>query len=201
MSTSGYHRYEIVNKNINLLEGKSNQNLKFSLIKPILYNILNDTKDTLTVTDLGASNGLYSFYCALNGAKFVNSIEKGDEKCGGGNSLNILNKNISRNNIQNINVHDVDIINYTEKSDVVIALAIIHHLMDNFKNLNELISFIGNLTKKYLIIEWIGHGHFVEKKNVNLDIFLKELNSNFDSVEKIGQSRYDKLRYVYLCKK
>lgn len=208
MVNSGYQRFEIKDGELILHDGKKSQKLKFNVISPILKELVSGN----TVLDIGASNGLYSFFSALNGAANVVALENGKIHVGGTN-IKLL-KDICKNcDIENVKPVNQCFTKYNDPADVVIALAIMHHLYFDTKaypTFNSLIKHLSHVTNKYLIIEWVdvsvGGPYQTRTNKYTFDEFKSSILTYFSGMKEIGITNpYDDPnrppRVTFLCTK
>ncbi|MEA4813233.1 MAG: hypothetical protein VB108_11800 [Anaerolineaceae bacterium] len=105
-----------------------------------------------TVLDLGGNSGFYSLWALKVGASSacVNDIDE--------EYIKILNAIKMTFKIQNLSTNNQNIQDITIKSDVVIALALIHWIYSctaSHGNLSDAIEHLASLCNYMLIIEWI----------------------------------------------
>jgi len=203
---SGYQRYKIENNIITLLKDKKNQVEKFNIITSILPNLIKDK----TVLDIGASNGVFSFFCALNGATKVVALENENQLIGGTN-IQLLHQICKNCNITNVKPVNMCYSKFTGVKDTVLALAVMHHLYYNiYKDMNKLIKSFSDKCNENLIIEWVdvrkGGPYQNKSKIYTFEEFETCIKKYFSSMEKLGitNSYTDperKPRVTYLCKK
>lgn len=152
------------------------------------YNLLvNDIVKNAICTDYDqtALNKGFLFFSANNALKHRISFVKLD---------------VFRDIIRRTQLRDVHL-----KSDVVLALAITHHLLLSQKlSLTALVDFFAKYANKYLIVEFMPLGLWSEGADVsvpewyNLEWFLKGLSSCF---EVIKTEELAKNRIMVVCKK
>jgi 23S rRNA U2552 (ribose-2'-O)-methylase RlmE/FtsJ len=172
----GYNAFEIENRKLK----NQRQNNKFDMIKPYLNNL-----EEMIVSDLGCANGVYSIYSALQNAKEVNAVDIDKTH------LDIIQKVKNDLSLNNLNIVDQNIDSYTKRSDIVIALAIIHWIYScttvKFGSLDKIIEWFASITNNFLIIEWVDAAndtnvnHFKHLK-YNQDKIIQEYSKeNFDN--------------------
>lgn len=205
---SGYQRFEVTNNGIKLLNRKKNQFLKYDVVTPVLAEIVKNK----TVLDIGASNGLYSFFCALKGAKHVTALENGKIKVGGTN-IKLLNEVCSKCSLSNVTPLDQCFTKHRKQHDVVLAFAVMHHLMYDtsaYPDLTRLIDHLASASKEKLMIEWVDvsvGGPYCNRPNkYNIIQFQKALHEHFSLVEELGTTNVYSdpkrpPRIMYLCEK
>jgi 23S rRNA U2552 (ribose-2'-O)-methylase RlmE/FtsJ len=178
----GYNAYEIINRQLI----NQRQNNKFDMLKePYLDNLEN-----LVVSDLGCANGVYSIHSALKNAKEVNAVDIDKTH------LDIIQKVKNELSLDNLNIVDQNIDSYTKKSDIVIALAIIHWIYScttvKFGSLDKIMEWFASITDMFLIIEWVDAAN---DKNVN---HFKHLKYNTDKImQEYSKENFDKALAKY----
>jgi len=197
---SGYQAYDYDETN---LIPKGACNMKYNQYKKYIENGYVKNK---TVSDLGCGEGFHGIKTALNGAKSVNLVDHwGRDKIHKNLEVDI-DKVISIMKLKNVMRINTDISQYTVKSDVVIAFAIIHWLYsfsDIFGSLEKIIDHISGLTNELLFIEWIPptdhatkvRNHLGDNEETGVkvandytfDVFLSTLMKHFTTVNKIGK--------------
>lgn len=142
--------------------------------RPALCNFIRENSPH-TVTDLGCSRGLYSFYCNVLGASCV-GIDYSHELIADANSrakeLNLLSS-FSFLDLLNPQPYGINGAygSFMDrlKSEMVIAPAVIHHLHGLGKSLPSVITLFTQLSKKYLALEFIspdGRGNHINLLDV-----------------------------------
>lgn len=146
----GYQQF-IIDKKTKVITVRSKAK-KFVLIANLMKD-LNNTYNCKSIVDIGCSSGLTSLIALNSNFDHIVSLDHDSEYI---NTLKIL---INDCNISEItpNIYSFgDKIN--EKFDVVFCGAIIHWIFSltaDFRNFDSIISYLVNITNKYLVIEWV----------------------------------------------
>ena len=193
---NGYQEYRITKKNI------KPSDLSYDLTKKtnlLAYHYQRKFIQGKTFLDLGAASGYFTFMAILNGCKNATAIDIDK------NHLEIMNTIVNEYNIKNINIVCGNIDSYDGNADIVNALSIIHWIFSCTSilgSMENMISFLRQITNEILFIEWIDpndeaikyfkHLDYNKKsvdESYNYQKFLLELNKNFSIVEMIGETR------------
>lgn len=198
-----YHRFDIINGSIKLLDGKPGQNTKYSLIKDAI-----DVSGK-SVLDIGASNGLYSCLAALKGASSIVALDKNDGLIGGCPVSQI--DGLAKEHKLNINTVDGCISQYNKPANVVFAFAIMHHLYYNIYGtgcMDAMIRKLASLTNEVLFIEWVDvnkYGPYKNRTPYSHQDFIHQVDLQFSRHNLIGTTvEYQsdrKPRLLYACYK
>ena len=196
IQVNGYQQYWISKKSIEPISSSYDLEKKTNLLSK--YYSREFVKDK-TFLDLGAASGYFTFMVILNKCKHATAIDIDKEH------LKIITEISKKYNIKNIDVISENIDNYNGKADIVNALSIIHWIYSCtsiFGSMKNMILCLKNMTNETLFIEWIDpsdeavqyfkHLDYNKKMvddSYNYKNFISELNTNFTSVEEIGETR------------
>ena len=166
---NGYQKFILTHSSVK----PQTQNVKYRELRNCLKRIKLNGK---TVADIGANNGVVSYISRSEGALKVFALDH-DKEC--------------IDNMERVNAHLlIPNVNPTMfsfgdklcgmKFDVVIAMAIVHWVYSctsNFGCLTKIVSYLKNLTKSHLIIEWVtpNDGAIREFKHIS---FNKEVHNS-----------------------
>ena len=193
---NGYQQYTINETSIKPSKSSYDLDIKTNLLREYYQS---DFIKNKTFLDLGAASGYFTFMAIINECKHATAIDIDNEH------LKII-KTISKEyDINNITILSDNINNYAGKADIVNALSIIHWIFSCtsiFGKMENMISFLKNITGEVLFVEWIDpsdeaiqyfkHLNYNKKNSddsYNYEFFLAELNKNFSSVKMIGETR------------
>lgn len=182
-----YHNYEIRNGQI-ILNGDINSRLKFNLVRESYNEIGISGKSVL---DVGCASGLYSFFPRTLGASQVLGIDNENFTIGG--SYVFLNKFLAfRSRVNRVKFRKYEFLDLViESFDVVQLLGILHHLYyrSTKKNLTEIALKCSNLSKNYLLIEYVNTANYGPYQNEELltkSKFLDTFENFFPKIIKMG---------------
>ena len=204
---NGYQNfsYSIEEKSIYISESDQKIIKKTKLVeKSLLTGILKDK----SVLDLGGNNGFFSLLSLINGARNAHVVDIDSEAIKNVRSLSNDAK------MDELTSECSNISEVSKKSDIVLALALVHWIFDlttGFGSLKSAIKFLKGLTKEALIIEWvdpndpliINYKHTStasnseEIDNYNEENFINLLRDNFDTLVYIGS--LSNTRKIYLA--
>lgn len=169
--------------------------------------VINEWVDLIkpdSMVDLGANNGLFCFQ-NINKIKKIIAIES-DETC-----VEKIENEISKKNISNIFCAKIDLSNPTPnfgvmndefkdiflraKSDLVLALAITHHLfISNYMSFKQITILLEKFSKRYVIVEFISKNDrrieqlkLQSERNMidySEETFIQSLESKFSLIKK-----------------
>lgn len=137
----------------------------FSHKKKIVSSFLNVSKKSKTVLDLGSNQGIFSFLAVEQGFETIaldydhaciDRIYLISKKRGYKNILPIVNDLSNPSPALGWSHNERDSLMARFKSDIVLALALMHHLIiGNNVPLVKCVDFMAEITGKYLIIEYV----------------------------------------------
>lgn len=198
----GYQSFVLTSNNITATGSYQG---KFEYIKKFLLKVANECH---SMSDIGASNGLISFTGHVAGYLPVYALDH-DLEC-----VNLINAMATFLNIKSVTAKGYSFGQEHEKTDIVIAGALIHWIYSctaTYGNFDSIMAEFQKIVGKYLIIEWVdpldvaiqGFKHTSFNKNViteayNETNFVNSLKSHFSSVEKVFDVK--DTRRLYLCK-
>jgi 2-polyprenyl-3-methyl-5-hydroxy-6-metoxy-1,4-benzoquinol methylase len=206
--TNGYQHFKVSANKISLIGDGKNHKTKFLMMESRVMPLVSG----LSVLDIGASNGLYSFSALVHGAKKVTALDNEREIVGGRNLFE-LEKIAVKLDFTNLETIQSCFSAHKKHYDVVFCLAVMHHLFyasaKPYSNLEALINHLASTSRKILIIEWVdprGGGPYASRKPYTKKDFIRLLSSHFKEVDLLGvtnnysnQSRNN--RELYLCSK
>ena len=171
-----------------------------------------------SVIDLGANTGKFSFIAAEYAERVI-SIE-GDERC-----VNQIEHQIKENNFKQVftligniaessptigilNDETVSIFQRGE-SDLVLSLALIHHLhFSNKLSFEQIVDVFFNFSSNYLIVEFIPNSDnkvkyllknkIFDLKNFNENLFLNSFKNKFSLIEKVKLNYSDRMLFLFI---
>lgn len=200
---NGYQSYTL-NGKITPLDHKTKT--KYNLVNWILEG---DWIENKTVLDIGTNAGFFALLCQLNRAKKVDCLEIDKTY------INTLQSILNNKGIDNIAIHNKNVIEYTGKADLVIAFALIHWIYSctsDYGSLSKVVKKLADLSNELVLIEWVAPEDeaikFFKHTDYNKDIitepytfdnFVKALESNFTHFELVGS--VSETRKIYLCYK
>jgi len=195
VTIGGYQEFTITSNTIKASAGSYDLARKFELLYPI-YNSENLTGKSFL--DMGAAGGFFSFLATQNGA-IVHAVDLD------ANYTELILKATLQFKFAQLSVHTQNISEWTEKVDVVNALSLIHWIFSCTSvmgNMDTMIRFFKNITRDFLVIEWIDPQDEAIKYFNHLDYnvnftddsynrksFITSLESEFDKVESLGYTR------------
>ena len=188
----GYQEYTAHIDSITPSEDSYDLVRKFELLSPIFNNENLNGKSFL---DLGSSGGFFSIYAHQQGAK-VDAVDLDD------NYTSIITQAATHLHLNRLEVHTINISEWTQRADIVNAMALIHWIFSCtaiMGNMDNMIQYFRNLTNQILIIEWIDNNddaikyfNHLEYNNrfsndtYNRDSFISSLHKYFNSVDSLG---------------
>ncbi len=198
---TGYQHYTITKNSIVVDQDYKN---KFAFIKNFLLQHVNDHH---SVMDVGASNGLVSFIAAQAGYSIVHALDH-DRAC-----IQVIAKIKERLKIQAVIPEVYSFGDDHPSTDIVIVGALIHWIYSCtalYGNFDEITSYLRELTKKYLLIEWVKpndpaiksfhHTSFnqdIIKEPYTRENFVTSMNKYFSEVTKVHS--VNGTRELFLC--
>lgn len=167
---------------------------KWDTLKEVFPRIVKDA----SFLDIGANFGFFCFKALECGCSLTVGIEANETYH---NSVNTV---LKQKNIQNFKWIHGRFPAVRERTDVVMALSLVHHMFSKM-SLEEIINSIKECTNKYAIVEWIDRDDNMVKKykydqnfpEYNRQNFEKIMNDNFSSVEDVGEGHHA-TRTIYL---
>ncbi len=176
---NGYQNFTInkKNKNIDFLKKKE----KFEYINRLLHD-LNSNHNCTSLVDIGCSAGLSSFIAYNNKFTKIFSLDHDPEYI---QTIKLIKESCQIPSIQESVFSFGDKLNQT--FDVVFCGALIHWIFSltaNFRNFDDIISYLYSITNKILVIEWV---HPTDKAIKILD----HLNIN----KKDGDEEYNTINF------
>jgi cyclopropane fatty-acyl-phospholipid synthase-like methyltransferase len=199
----GYQKYIITKNDIQSIDDNTTSNYKFEMLLPHIKDVMNKS-----VLDLGCANGMHMFLSLYSGASEVVGVDMDPNYC------DVVQKVIDHYNFDNVNIINDNVVNYDKKSDVVIALALVHWIYSCtsfFGSMDKTVKWLRDRTNDTLIVEWtdpddvaiqfLNHTEFNKEyleEEYSEDNFLKALNKYFDDINFICE--YRSTRRIYICK-
>ncbi len=161
----GYQRFYVASDFIEADSSDEKLIKKKLILKQVLDSLWFNNK---TVLDIGANAGFFSIFAALKGAKEVTAIDMDKEY------IELFRRIQNFYNFKNIKILNENLLNFNERSDLVLAFAMVHWLYSctaDYGNLNKVIAKLSSLTNDILLIEWI-------EPNDNAIQFFKHIEFN-----------------------
>lgn len=202
----GYQEFELGRDFIKVLPSDPKLRRKQDLVRPIVESEWFDEKSIL---DLGANSAFFCFYSLLNGSNRADAVEI-DKKYVG-----MVNSAINHYDINNMEMHDINVMDYHKKADLVVAYALIHWIYSctsDYGSLTQAVAKLADLANEVLIIEWVDpqddaikfFNHLDFNKSIinepyDLEHFEKALSKSFETWELLGDVKAT--RKVYACYK
>jgi GT2 family glycosyltransferase/serine/threonine protein kinase len=159
-----------------------------------------------SVLDLGANSAFYCFWALHCGADNAVAVDIDEEY------LKLVNEVKQRFAIENLEVFHSNVANWTQSSDIVIALALVHWIYScsaTLGSLDSIIAKLSSLTNYLLIIEWVAPedsainffqhlswNQEIIKDAYNLELFEAALGKHFSHFHKIGDVSLTRSLYV-----
>lgn len=203
IKVKGYQSYTL---NGSIIPNDNKTKTKSEIVNHILAG---DWIENKSVLDIGSNAGYFALMSILNGASKVDCLEIDN------NYINTLQRIIDYKGIGNISIHNKNVTEYTNKADLVIALAIIHWIYSctsDYGSLSSVVKKLADLSNELVLIEWVApeddaiqffkhtdYNKDIITEEYNIENFRKALNDNFTHFELIGE--VSKTRKVYLCYK
>jgi len=201
---NGYESYSISGNEI--IPISSNTILKFNLVKQYIHDDIRDK----TVLDLGCSNMFFGFWSKMHGAIKVTGVDLDKDYLEQNNSL------IKHFKMSDTECIDMNAASYSNPADTVFAFAIIHWIYSCtgfLGSLKNVVAHLRSLSNNILYVEWIDplddcivdmlhHLDFnktIAIQDYNKDNFIQYLESGFNTVELLGDSKASKTREIYRC--
>lgn len=146
----GYQKF-IIDKKTRRIEYNEKRN-KFTYIDELLRKLNNDYH-CKSIVDIGCNSGLTSFIAFNNNFESIHSLDHDSEYI---DMVRTIKNNCAITNINESVYSFGDTV--TQKFDVVFCGALIHWIFSltaNFRNFRDIMSYLINLTNRFLIIEWV----------------------------------------------
>lgn len=202
----GYQVFSVDKNSIEVSDKDPKLKRKQDLVKFLFDSSWFEGKSVL---DLGANSAFFCFYGLQSGANRADAVEI-DKKY-----VEMVNQAIKELDYNNFEIHDINVMDYTKKADVVFAFALIHWIYSctsDYGSLTQAVSKLSELTNEILIIEWVDpeddaikfFNHIDFNKDIinepyDLEHFEKALTNSFESWELLGDVK--STRKVYACYK
>lgn len=202
----GYQEFKLEKKGIKISEIDKNLQEKKNQVDELFTSLWVKDKSIL---DLGCNSFFFGFYGMQKGAKLADGVEIDKHY------IDMVMKAKSHLGLENLNIHDINVMDYDKPADLVFAFALIHWIYSctsDYGSLSGAIKKLADLTNEVLIIEWIekeddainffkhiDYNKEIISEEYNFENFEKALKENFYDFQELGSVK--STRKVFICYK